>query len=171
MMMMMMMIVVLVATTTTTSTVSAFQLNHPNAMIRTTATTTTTTKLEMTMNRREMFGIVTTIAAGSLLTPGIAQAFSQQLDDYAYEPSQQATDGRFDLNAAFVSDYKQLRGMFPTAAGKIASNGPYESVKDIYKIPNLTSHDIEMFHKYERQFTVNPPGRTFYERINARVST
>ena len=101
--------------------------------------------------------------------------------------------------------------MFPTSAGKIASNGPYsqvrttrqqehslllartrltrrrlkllnhdfafsrgfdlDQVKDIYKIPGLTSHDIEMFKKYEDTFTVNPPGRSFYERINARVST
>jgi photosystem II PsbU protein len=61
--------------------------------------------------------------------------------------------------------------MYPHAAGKIASNGPYVSVKDIYKIPGLTDNDIKLFKKYEREFTVNPPGRTFDERINARVST
>jgi len=27
--------------------------------------------------------------------------------------------------------------MFPTAAGKIASHGPYKTVKDIYKIEGL----------------------------------
>ena len=119
-------------------------------------------------------------------------------------------------------EYKSLRGMFPTAAGKIASNGPYAQVrtpatvqrqqqhdhsllmararltqrqwkllrhhefsyspddlefrqppqiKDIYKIPGLTERDIELYKKYESHFTVNPPGRTFYERINSRVST
>jgi photosystem II PsbU protein len=61
--------------------------------------------------------------------------------------------------------------MFPTAAGKIASHGPYSSVKDIYKIEGLTSNDKELFKKYEKNFIVNPPGRGFYERINARVST
>lgn len=61
--------------------------------------------------------------------------------------------------------------MFPTAAGKIASNGPYDSVKDIYKIPGLTKSDISLFKKYEKEFTVHPPGRVFNERINARVST
>lgn len=61
--------------------------------------------------------------------------------------------------------------MFPHAAGKIASNGPYRSVKDIYKIAGLTPRDIELFRKYEREFSVNPPGRAFDERINARVST
>lgn len=68
-------------------------------------------------------------------------------------------------------DYKQLPGMFPHAAGKIASHGPYKKVQDIYKIPDLTSNDIALFKKYESEFAVNPPGRTFYERINARVST
>lgn len=61
--------------------------------------------------------------------------------------------------------------MFPHAAGKIASRGPYQSVSDIYKIPGLTEHDIQMFRKYQAEWTVNPPGRAFAERINARVST
>ena len=68
-------------------------------------------------------------------------------------------------------DYKVLPGFFPHAAGKIASNGPYERVGDIYKIKGLTENDKAMFKKYERAFTVNPPGRVFDERINARVST
>jgi hypothetical protein len=53
----------------------------------------------------------------------------------------------------------------------IASHGPYNSVQDIYKIPDLTENDKRVFKKYERFFTVNPPGRAFDERINARVST
>ena len=61
--------------------------------------------------------------------------------------------------------------MFPTAAGKIASHGPYEKVSDIYKIPGVTARDKELFKKYEKEFTVNPPGRAFDERINSRVST
>jgi len=31
--------------------------------------------------------------------------------------------------------------MYPTAAGKIASHGPYDKVKDIYDIPGITDHD------------------------------
>jgi photosystem II PsbU protein len=62
--------------------------------------------------------------------------------------------------------------MFPTAAGKIASNGPYDNVGDIYKIPGLTKNDINLFKKYDKYFTALPASpRTFNERINARVST
>lgn len=44
-------------------------------------------------------------------------------------------------------------------------------VADIYRIDGITQHDKEMFHQYQQFFTVNPPGRSFYERINNRVST
>jgi hypothetical protein len=64
-----------------------------------------------------------------------------------------------------------LKTVYPTAAGKIASHGPYTTVKDIYKIDGLTANDIAVFKKYDKFFTVNPPGRAFAERINARVST
>lgn len=111
--------------------------------------------------------------AGILIgNPQVSKAFSQQLDETAPpEPAQQATSGKIDLNSAFVGDYKVLRGMFPHAAGKLASNGPYKTVKDIYKIQGLTERDKQLFRQYEREFTTNPPGRAFKERINGRVST
>ena len=65
----------------------------------------------------------------------------------------------------------QFRGMYPSAAGKIASHGPYKSVKDIYKIAGISDHDKEMFKRYEKELTVLPPGRMFDERINQRQST
>jgi hypothetical protein len=34
-----------------------------------------------------------------------------------------------------------------------------------------TANDKTLFKKYEENFTVNPPGRAFKERINGRVST
>jgi hypothetical protein len=136
------------------------------APLQRTAHSTTSFQLEM-VSRRDAVGVLTI----GVLFPEIAHSFSQQLDDNAFEPQQQATDGKWDLNSAFVGDYKYFPGMFPTSAGKIASNGPYEKVSDIYKIPGLTDNDIKNFKKYEKYFTVNPPGRSFYERINNRVST
>jgi photosystem II PsbU protein len=68
-------------------------------------------------------------------------------------------------------EYKQFPGMFPHAAGKIASNGPYASVRDIYSIKGITENDKRLFKMYEKEFTANPPGRSFSERINNRVST
>ena len=61
--------------------------------------------------------------------------------------------------------------MYPHAAGQIASHGPYASVKDIYNINGLTENDKKLFKKYEKEFIANPPGRSFNERVNSRVST
>ena len=46
--------------------------------------------------------------------------------------------GKVDINTARMEDYKEMTGMYPTVADKIASNGPYKSVKDIYKIRDFT---------------------------------
>eukprot|EP01083_Nonionella_stella_P014717 41286_1 len=131
----------------------------------------TSTSLDAVKNRREAFFLPLVAAAGIVALPKEGQAFQQQLEDHLTEPTQLPTGGRYDLNSATVGEYKQLRGMFPTVAGKIASNGPYETVADVYKIDNLTDRDVKMLKKYEKLFTVNPPGRAFKERINARVST
>lgn len=61
--------------------------------------------------------------------------------------------------------------MYPSAAGKIASHGPYKKVDDIYSIPGVSDHDKMMFNKYKNDLTVLPPGRRFDERINQRQST
>ena len=61
--------------------------------------------------------------------------------------------------------------LLPTLFTSQASHGPYANVKDLYKIPGLTKHDIAMFDKYKKELTVLPPGRMFDERINQRQST
>lgn len=125
-------------------------------------------------SRRQFFSRVvgySGVASAFLTSPKPSLAISPFLPDGEVETSQLPTGDKIDLNGAFVDEYKQLRGMFPHAAGKIASNGPYRKVSDIFKIEGITENDIKLFKKYENEFTVLPPGRTFNERINARVST
>ena len=64
----------------------------------TTKVQTTSTQLDMVSRRDAVLGII----SGTVLAPSVAHAFSQQLDDYAFEPQQQATSGKWDLNSAFV---------------------------------------------------------------------
>lgn len=117
------------------------------------------TKLDVT--RRDILVNGAAVAAIAAF-PEASVAFSQQLDDHLTEPTQMYTGGKYDLNSAYVvslwllngcndciydsiqlipfrntnekGDYMDLRGMYPTVAGKIASNGPYKTVKDMYKI-------------------------------------
>ena len=84
---------------------------------------------------------------------------------------QQATSSKLDINNAVVTDYKAMPGMYPHAAGLIASNGPYTRTSDIFKLPSANDRDKALFKKYLPELTVLPPGRGFYERINARQST
>jgi len=79
-------------------------------------------------SRRQALAKTSIAFVTTVVGPNAAKAFSQQLDDNIVEPSQQPTNGKVDLNGAFIGDYKQFPGMYPHAAGKIASNGPYSSV-------------------------------------------
>ena len=121
-------------------------------------------------------------AAAASLVPGAALAASASWDphrdflvgpeknaisDFEVVATQQAGAGRIDVNNALVTDYKTLPGMYPHAAGLIASNGPYNTVQDLMKIPQATSRDKELFTKYRAELIALPPGRQFYERINA----
>jgi len=93
------------------------------------------------------------------------------LSDFEVVAMQQAPNGKIDLNNALITDYKVLPGMYPHAAGLLASNGPYKSVNDILRLPGATESDKMLFNKYKSSFVALEPGRTFYERINGRQST
>ena len=64
-------------------------------------TTRVTTHLDMS-TRRDVLGSIILGAGAAMMPVKSASAFSQQLPDNAFEPQQQATDGKLDLNAAFV---------------------------------------------------------------------
>ncbi|CAM9388725.1 unnamed protein product [Choristocarpus tenellus] len=59
---------------------------------------------------------------------------------------------KIDLNNANVRSYIRLSGMYPSAAGKIVSNGPYSSVSDVYNIKGLTSEEKAAIKKWESRF-------------------
>lgn len=134
----------------------------------------TSSKLEATTRRDVLLGIAAATAAAA--QPALAKQAGIGSDwgfiDDEVVAAQQPTGDRVDVNNAAINEYMQFRGMYPSAAGKIASNGPYQSVKDIYKIPGLSENDKKMFKKYEKDLTANQAQyRTFTERINSRVST
>ena len=52
-----------------------------------------------------------------------------------------------DLNNANVRAYLRMPGMYPGAAGKIVSHGPYKSVADVYSIPGLTEGEKQVIKK------------------------
>ena len=90
-----------------------------------------TTTLDMVSRREALMTGAAAVLAGA--APAVASqagigADRDFVQDNEFISAQRATGGKLDLNAAPVGDYMQFPGMYPTAAGKIASNGPYDSV-------------------------------------------
>lgn len=57
--------------------------------------------------------------------------------------------------------------MYPNAAGKIVSNGPYSSVADVYNIKGLSEAEKSVIKKYESKLVATEPQAMYgIDRIN-----
>ena len=109
----------------------------------------TEVKLAAEVDRRTMLANAAVAAAGVILAPNTASALNSIPADNEIVKEQRTVTGKIDINNAPVADYMQLPGMYPGIGGKIANNGPYKTVKDIYKLKDLTSSDKATIKKYE----------------------
>merc|ERR1712207_61517 len=74
---------------------------------------------------------------------------------------------KVDVNNANVQAFRQFPGMYPTAAGQIATHGPYSKVSDIYDIPGLEERVKDIMKKFEGQFVCLPPNQAYVlDRVN-----
>ena len=59
---------------------------------------------------------------------------------------------KVDLNNANIRAYLKIPGLYPTIAGKIVSNKiPFKSVADVYKIPGLSSTEVDILKKVSKR--------------------
>ncbi len=68
---------------------------------------------------------------------------------------------KIDLNNTNVRAFRKYRGMFPTLAGKIVENAPYQQVEDVLDIPGLSDRQKERLQANLDNFTVTPPANVF----------
>ncbi|MGC8712740.1 MAG: photosystem II complex extrinsic protein PsbU [Leptodesmis sp.] len=61
---------------------------------------------------------------------------------------------KLDLNNTNVRAFRQYQGLYPTLAGIIVKNAPYENVDDVLDIPGLTQQQKEVLKKNLSNFTV-----------------
>ena len=74
---------------------------------------------------------------------------------------------KIDINNANVRVYVKLPGMYPGAAGKIASNGPYKSVSEVYSIKGMSEKEKAAIKKIEsRLITLEPSPMYVIDRLN-----
>merc|ERR1719499_2487388 len=96
----------------------------------------------------------------------VAPAAGLAIVDYDAVKYLGGTD-KVDLNNANVQAYRQFPGMYPTAAGWIATHGPYKQVSDLYEIKGVPENVKALFKKYEGQFVVLPANEAYFiDRIN-----
>ncbi|HEY9637495.1 MAG TPA: photosystem II complex extrinsic protein PsbU [Coleofasciculaceae cyanobacterium] len=70
---------------------------------------------------------------------------------------------KIDLNNTHVRAFRQYPGMYPTLAGKIVQNAPYQKVEDVLDIPGLSGRQKELLQANLDKFTVTEVDPTFVE--------
>jgi photosystem II PsbU protein len=70
---------------------------------------------------------------------------------------------KLDLNNTHVRAFRKYRGMYPTLAGKIVDNAPYQKVEDVLNIPGLSERQKELLQANLDKFTVTEVDPTFVE--------
>lgn len=125
-----------------------------------TPSTTTRVVTELAAERRAFLSAAT--AAAFAAVPLTANAI-RDYENVGYLGGSEIVD----INNANVRVYLKMPGMYPTVAGKVASNGPYSSVADIYNIPGLSSKEKEILKKYESRFVAKKPEADYViDKIN-----
>lgn len=68
---------------------------------------------------------------------------------------------KIDLNNAHVRKFRKLPGFYPTLAGKILQNAPYEKVEDVLEIPGLSDRQKQLLQANIDKFTVTTPAAVY----------
>merc|ERR1712070_381439 len=114
------------------------------------------------LNSRRQQAASVAAAAAVALAPGAANAIVD-FDGLAFLGG----SDKVDINNANVQAYKQFPGFFPTAAGVIATHGPYKEVNEIFQIPNTDPRITAIFKKYEQNLVCLPANPAYFiDRVN-----
>jgi photosystem II PsbU protein len=70
---------------------------------------------------------------------------------------------KLDLNNANVQNFRKYPGLYPTLAGKIVKNAPFDSVEDVLDMPGLSEPQIDILKNNLDNFTVTPPDPALVE--------
>jgi photosystem II PsbU protein len=76
-----------------------------------------------------------------------------------------ATDygNKIDVNNTNIAAFRKFRGLYPTIAGKVVSNAPYSSVKDVLDIPGLSQIERDRLEQNIGIFTISDPDPALVE--------
>lgn len=70
---------------------------------------------------------------------------------------------KIDLNNTNVRAFSQYPGLYPTLARMILKNAPFDSVNDIFDMPELTERQSEILKANLDKFTISAPDSALVE--------
>ncbi|MEM6869426.1 MAG: photosystem II complex extrinsic protein PsbU [Cyanobacteria bacterium P01_C01_bin.121] len=70
---------------------------------------------------------------------------------------------KIDVNNTNIASFRKYRGLYPTIAGKVVSNAPYDAVEDILDIDGLSSVERDRLEKNMDIFTISDPDPALVE--------
>jgi len=76
-----------------------------------------------------------------------------------------ATDygSKIDINNTNIASFRKFRGLYPTIAGKVVSNAPYDSIDDVLRIPDLSEVERNRLEQNIDIFTISAPDPALVE--------
>ena len=116
--------------------------------------------IDAVSNRRDILKksfAVSSLFIAAVVTPtSPSHALNRYPADNEIIKEQRTVVSKLDINNAPVADYMQYPGMYPTIGGKIANNGPFASLKEVYKLQLLSNAEKATIKKYEMALTATP---------------
>lgn len=74
-----------------------------------------------------------------------------------------AYGSKLDINNANVQAFTKYPGLYPTIAGKIVQNAPYESIDELLEIPGLSDREKALIEANLDEFGITPPDPALVE--------
>lgn len=87
-------------------------------------------------------------------TPKFLAAVEEEVRDVVSNKLASEFGQKIDLNNTNLRAFRQYPGFYPTLAGIIVKNAPYEKVEDVLDLPGLTERQKEALRNNLDNFTV-----------------
>ncbi|MEO0770459.1 MAG: photosystem II complex extrinsic protein PsbU [Cyanobacteria bacterium J06649_4] len=93
----------------------------------------------------------------------VANAGGEELRNSVDDKLATAYGNKIDVNNTNIASFRKYRGLYPTIAGKVVSNAPYDSVEDILNIPGLREVEKNRLQQNIDIFTISDPDPALVE--------
>lgn len=95
--------------------------------------------------------------------PLIANAGGRELRNSVDDKLATDYGNKIDINNTNIASFRKFRGLYPTIAGKVVSNAPYDSIDDVLRIPGLSEVERDRLEKNIDIFSISAPDPALVE--------